>query len=333
MGAFFFSTVVTVVELTVTQVEITCIYIHPVCLMLYLICEGSEPVSFFYRFFFGGGGGGWGCFELFAWASTFFFSRNRVLIPLCCLLFRYIYFFRFMIIHVLVSVCPSALSACGSVFVRYGDQKVAEGVDGAELLTLHEKGLMPLEGEENKSGEDSDGMQDDAEEDDDGDEIPNLVALPATSKASAAAGGEAEDDGGDEDMLLFEGGSSKKRVREDGDEDEDDDDGDEDDNEEQGEEEEEQEEEGEGGEVVSRSSKRARREAADGGAMEMQDAEEEEEEEEDDGDSGEVSADKGGRRSKKPGVKFSSEVKKVDGPGPSGALDGAGPSNLGKVTR
>lgn len=130
----------------------------------------------------------------------------------------------------------------GKKKTRYGAQKVAEGVDGAELLTLHEQGLMPLEG----------GGEDNGEEDkDDEEDVPKLVALPEGMDVEAEE--EEEDEEGEQ--------------------------------EEEEEEEEDEEEKGGGG----RPSKRARRE------------------------------------DKKKGVKFASEVKTSDGPGPSGAVD-AGPT-------
>lgn len=68
----------------------------------------------------------------------------------------------------------------GIVFLlynRYGSHKVAEGVDGAELLTLHERGLMPLEGD--GEGEREEG---------DDDEAPQLVPLPESMEVDEGGG-------------------------------------------------------------------------------------------------------------------------------------------------
>lgn len=193
---------------------------------------------------------------------------------------------------------------------RYGEQKVSEGVDGAELLTLYEKGLLPLDGEEREiGGNGNDHMEED--DDDDGDKIPNLVALPtklttAAAPSGAAAESEMDDDGDDEeeeeenDEDMEGRGGPKKRVRSDCDDEEPEEE------EEEGEQEEGEDEEEGGG----RASKRARREATENGTEQGREGED---------------VGKKARRSKKAEVKFASEVKKVDGPGPNGALDGAGP--------
>lgn len=194
---------------------------------------------------------------------------------------------------------------CSGDSSRYGDQKVAEGVDGADLLTLHEQGLMPLDGEQNKDGEE---MDDDTE-------IPRLIAFP---RASAASGEEEEMDDDEEEDDEMEGvqGGSKKRARQEGEE-----------------QEEEQAEEGmedDSDSETTKASKKARREGVKDGDVEEYDEGGEDEEEEEEKEDEEAPRDSGKLetktpRSEKSGVKFASEVKKVDGPGPNGALDGAGP--------
>lgn len=124
---------------------------------------------------------------------------------------------------------------------------MSEGVDGADLLTLHEQGLMPLEKDDDDEG---DGDGGDAEEEE---EAPQLVSMP-------------------EDGMEVEG------VEE---------------------EEEEEEEEIEEEEEEGRPSKRAR--VSDKGGKGKKEREEGE--------------------GRKRGVKFASEAKVADGPGPNGPVD------------
>lgn len=69
---------------------------------------------------------------------------------------------------------------------RYGAQKVAEGVDGAELLTLHEQGLMPLD---DSSRDDLDVIENEREGEEE-EETPQLVSLPEGIDMEAEGDGE-----------------------------------------------------------------------------------------------------------------------------------------------
>lgn len=99
---------------------------------------------------------------------------------------------------------------------RYGVQKLVEGVDGADLLTLHEQGLLPL-------GE-GDGLEE--EEEDEEDEAPQLVELPGVGVRQglgAEGGKEADGDGGGLEMEVED--DEEEEMEEEEDEDGTDDDG------------------------------------------------------------------------------------------------------------
>lgn len=88
---------------------------------------------------------------------------------------------------------------------RYGVQKLMEGVDGADLLTLHEQGLLPLGEGGTDEGEGDDLEEDDEEEE----EAPQLVELPGDGVGQGLdiEGGSIEGDKEDE-----EGGGLEMEV-------------------------------------------------------------------------------------------------------------------------
>lgn len=134
---------------------------------------------------------------------------------------------------------------------------MAEGVDGAELLTLHEKGLLPLDGEDSKL--------DDEQDDED---APQLVTLSEKTGSMDVDSDEEIEEEEEEGKKRDAGARGSKRPRGEGLDDEDEDE--------------------EVDDVVNadiaRAGKRARREKEDGDEEEGEGDEEDEEEEEEDGE-------------------------------------------------
>ena len=97
-----------------------------------------------------------------------------------------------------------------SVPVQYGDQRVSDGVEGAELLEAYERGdiivddddvvwksdLLPNDDDEMEEEEEEDDDDDDEEEEDDDDECPTLVQMDENAQEED---NDEEGDGDDED--------------------------------------------------------------------------------------------------------------------------------------